>query len=243
MVAILMLGSSSLYAEETCGDVADQEDQARYELRNVSGHHGPIQIDGYLTIRDASATNVRVYWVHASAKNVSKKKISYWALGFETSRGSGPGLNLIQSNDYFFTGDVFTPGETAKVQSCPISLVLRTKNADPADAVDSNTQRASARIKFVQFSDGSTWGEREYAAQVHHLRRATLDKLQSLQQIYSDSGERAFMDALEEPTGLPCFEQIKSECQSQNADSVCVRNAIQRMLTTAAQQSNLDPND
>jgi hypothetical protein len=119
--------------------------------------------------------------------------------------------------------------------------VLRTTNDEPIpEPGNSATPTASARIKFVQFSDGSTWGEREYAAHVRHLRRATLDKLESLEQLYLDGGEKAFMDALEEPTGLPCFEQIKSECQSQSTDSVCVRQAIQRLLTTAAQQRNLE---
>ena len=43
----------------------------------------------------------------------------------------------------------------------------------------------------MQFSDGSTWGDRDYAAEVHQLRRATRDKFQSLQKLYSESGEKA----------------------------------------------------
>jgi len=240
VVAIFTLASNFLYAEENCGDVADQDDQTRYELRNVSGHHSPIQIDGYLTLRDDAAAHVRVYWVHALARNVAKNKISYWSVGFETT-GSEPGLNFTQSNDYFFTGDVFAPGQTAKVLSCPIRLVIRPANEEPpAERGDSTAPTASARVKFVQFSDGSTWGDRDDAAQVHQLRRATRDKFESLQKLYSESGAKAFMDALEEPTGLPCFEQIKSQCQSQNGDSNCVRKGIQQMLVTAAQQRNLE---
>jgi hypothetical protein len=240
-IVIFALASSFLWAEETCSDLRDQGDQTRYELRNVSGSRSPIQIVGYLIFRDDPATNVRVYCVYASARNVSTKKISYWSVGFETTGGSGPGLNLIQSNDYFFTGDVFAPGQTAKVPSSPISLVIRTGNNDsPAETGAPDAATASARIKFVQFIDGSTWGEREYAVHVHQLRRATLDKFESLQHLYSEGGEKAFVDALEEPTGLPFFEQIKSDCQSQNADSVCARQAIQRMLTIAAQQKNLE---
>src|SRR5262249_16337319 len=111
MAVIFVLASSFLSAEETCGDLTAEGDQTRYELRNVSGHHSPIQIDGYLTLRDDAAAHVRVYWVHALARNVAKKKISYWSVGFETN-GSNPGLNFTQSNDYFFTGDVFAPGQT-----------------------------------------------------------------------------------------------------------------------------------
>jgi len=240
MAVIFVLASSFLSAEDTCGDLTDQGNQARYELRNVSGHHSPIEIDGYLTLRDDAAAHVRVYWVHALARNVTKKKISYWSVGFETA-GSDPGLNFTQSNDYFFTGDVFAPGQTVKVQSCPISLVIRPANEEPpAESGDSTAPTASVRIKFVQFSDGSTWGDRDYAAQVHQLRRATLDKFESLQKLYSESGEKAFMDALEEPTGLPCYEQIKSQCQTQNGDSNCVRKGIEQMLVTAAHQRNLE---
>jgi len=242
VAVIFLLTSSFLRAEETCGDLTGQADQTRYELRNVSQHRSPIQIDGYLTLRDDPATNVRVYRVHASARNVSKKKISYWSVGFDGNGSSGPSLNLIQSNDYFFTGDVFAPGETVKMTPCPIRLVLRTAKS-PAETGDSTALTASARVEFVQFSDGTIWGDRDTAAKVQLDRSETLrSKIESLRKIYSEQGERAFMDALAEPTAFSCLERIKSLCRNENANSSCARKAIQQLLATAAQQHNLEAN-
>ena len=99
---------------------------------------------------------------------------------------------------------------------------------------------ATARVEFVQYSDGSTWGDPDAATKVHQSRHYTLDKIESLQQIYSVQGEKAFMDALEETTADQCFEQIKADCRSRSTDSSCVRKAIQQMLATAAQQHDLE---
>ena len=93
----------------------------------------------------------------------------------------------------------------------------------------------------MQYSDGSTWGDPDAAAEVHQSRRYTLNTIESLQHVYSQQGEKAFMDALKEPTADQCFEQTKEICQSHSADSNCVRKAIQEMLATAAQQRDLEP--
>ena len=97
------------------------------------------------------------------------------------------------------------------------------------------------RLEFVQFTDGSIWGDRDEAVKVQLVRRETLHKVESLQQLYSERGGRALMDALAEPTALPCFERVKALCKNENTDSSCARKAIEEMLTTAARQRELDP--
>jgi hypothetical protein len=232
IAVVLLLASSPLRAEEGCGEAAEVG-QPRYELRSVSPHRTPIHIEGYLTFRDDTAANVRVYSVHASVKNVSKKNVSYWSVGIETSGSGGPEVNLNHSHEYFFSGDVLAPSESEQLESCPIRLVLRVPNGEPpSETADSIAPAltALAQAKFVQFSDGSRWGDRDNEVEVHRLRQETLHRIESLQQLYSEHGEKAFMDALDEPTGLPCFEQVKDVCRSENTDSSCVRKAFQQML-------------
>jgi hypothetical protein len=242
IIAVLfVLPSHLLWAQQDCGD--GQEHLTRYELRTVSGHRNPIHVDGYLTFRDDPAANIRFYWVQASVKNVSKKRISYWSVRIETKVRSGPGLNLSHSHDYFFTGGALAPNESESLQSCPIRLVLQPKNGEPFAETRHATipvYAATMRVELVQYSDGSIWGDQDAAAEVHQFRRYTLDKIESLQQVYSGQGEKAFMEALEEPTADQCFEQIKATCRSQTADSSCVRKAIQQMVATAAQQRDLE---
>ncbi|MHB8216532.1 MAG: hypothetical protein ACYDDS_10680 [Candidatus Sulfotelmatobacter sp.] len=240
--AVLLLVSSPLRAEEGCGEAAELA-QPRYELRSDSRHHIPIRIEGYLTFRDDPGANVRVYSVHASVKNISKKKISYWSVGIETTGSGRSELSLNHSHEYFFSGDVLAPSESEELESCPIRLVLRVPNGEsPSERGESMapTLTTSAQAKFVQFSDGSRWGDRDDEAEVHRLRQETLHRIESLQELYSEHGEKAFMDALEEPTDLSCFEQVKAVCRSENADSSCVRKAFQQMLMTAARERNLE---
>jgi hypothetical protein len=59
---------------------------------------------------------------------------------------------------------------------------------------------ASAEIEFVQFQDGSTWGDSDTETEAFQARSATLQKLRSLQRVYAEQGEKAFLDALAEPT-------------------------------------------
>lgn len=241
----LLIAPNVLSAQEGCGDHAPHEELGRSNLRNRSPHRSPIHIGGYVTFRDNTAENIRYYWVHASAKNTSKKRIAAWSATLETAGGSGPALTLRESHDFFFTGDVLAPraSEGVSDQSCAMRFVLRPPNsnryAQRADATALPT-KASVRVQFVQFTDGSTWGDRDEAARIQLERRETLDKVKSLQQVYSERGEKAFMDVLAEPTALSCFERIKTLCRSQNHDSSCARKGIAEMLTIAAGQQKLE---
>ena|SRR5579862_462688 len=242
----LVFVSRISWTQDGCGGPTPSENQAQYNLRNSSRHGSPLQIAGYVTVQDNPAKNVRSYWIHASAKNTTTKGIAAWSASLETAGGGGPHLNLTESHDFFFTGDVLTPSQAEKVneESCPISLVLRVPNANlyAAKAEPTGLPRtASVRVKFVQFTDGSIWGDRDEAAKAQFVRRETLHKIESLQQVYSEQGEKAFMDALSEPLGLPCVERIKALCRGDNTDSSCARKTIEGMLKIAARQRQLDP--
>jgi len=240
-----MIAPNVLSAQEGCGNQAAQEDSARSNLRNRSRHRSPIHIDGYVTFKDNTTENIRYYWVHASAKNTSKKGIAAWSASLETAGDSGPQLNLRESHDFFFTGDVLAPSQTEGVsdQSCPIRLVLRPPNGNryaETAGVTARPTNASVRIQFVQFTDGSIWGDRDEAAKVQLERRETLDKVKSLQQVYSEQGDKAFIAALAEPTALACFERIKTLCRNENSDTSCARKGIAEMLTIAVRQRKLE---
>ncbi len=238
---IVVLTSHFSWTQDGCGDHTEQEHIARISLRDTSERGSPVRIAGYVTLQDNPAENIRSYWVRASGKNVSKKGISAWSASIETTGGNGPELNLNESHDFFFTGDVVAPNGADGVTSCPTRLVLGVGNGTSSThTADAAAPTASVRVMFVQFSDGSTWGDPDEAAKVHQLRRETLQKIQSLQQVYSERGEKAFMDALAQPTALPCFERIKTLCENESTDSICARREIQQMMTTAAQQRSLE---
>jgi hypothetical protein len=107
---------------------------------------------------------------------------------------------------------------------------------------DSSSQAvtASAEIEFVQFQDGSTWGDADVETKAFEKRSATLHKLESLQRVYADQGEKAFLDALAEPTMLGCLERINTDCKTNSDGSSCARGAIEGMLDSAAHRGFLE---
>lgn len=241
----LMIAPNVLSAQQGCGDHAAQEDSPRFNLRNRSPRRSPIHIDGYVTFQRQYCREHSLLLGTRVGQNTSKKGIAAWSASLETAGGSGPQPNLRESHDFFFTGDVLAPSETEGVreQSCPIRLVLVAPNgnryAETADATPLPTN-ASVRVQFVQFIDGSIWGDRDEAAKVQLERRETLDKVRSQQQVYSEQGEKAFIIALAEPTALPCFERIKTLYRNENPDTSCARKEIAEMLTITTRQWKLE---
>lgn len=172
-------------------------------------------------------------------KNISKKDVMSWSMLVRTSDGV---LHFTSSHDYFFTGDVLVPGVSAGVNSGPIRLVAHPQGNIPTEQRHSSDRAvtASAEIEFVQFQDGSTWGDSDIGTEAFQARSATLQKLQSLQRVYAELGENAFLDALAEPTTLGCVEHIKMDCKANDVDSSCAREAIARMLDLATRRGSLE---
>jgi hypothetical protein len=62
---------------------------------------------------------------------------------------------------------------------------------------------ARGAILFVQFEDGSTWGDREAGREMLERRPQELAFLQHLVEIYYRDGDAAFAAALDDPTLRP----------------------------------------
>ena len=99
---------------------------------------------------------------------------------------------------------------------------------------------ATAEVEFVQFQDGSTWGDSDKKTEAFADRTMTLHKLESLQRVYSENGEKAFWDALSEPTTLACVNRVQTDCKASNDKLNCALGAIQTMVDIAAHQEFIE---
>ena len=123
------------------------------------------------------------------------------------------------------------------VNKSPISFGAPTVNGRlSADTSDATTLRpsASAQVEFVQFSDGSTWGDVEVAKDDLKARRASLQELKALERIYIESGEQAFREELSKQTDLPCINSVQSACKDDGDYSRCTLNKVRGMLEAAS---------
>jgi hypothetical protein len=232
----LSLTSASLGQNPSDSEASRQPKQ--YRLRDISEHDSPLRVVGKVSFR--ANPDVLTYEVEAAVKNVSKKDVLSWSVLVRTSDGV---LHFTSSNDYFFTEDVLAPDVSAGVTSGPIRLVAHPQgDTSTQEKRDSSNQAvtASAEIEFVQFQDGSTWGDSDIETEAFQARNATLQKLRSLQKVYTQLGEKPFMDALAKPTMLGCVERIQTDCKDNNGDSSCEREAIERMLDVAVRRGFLE---
>jgi len=171
-----------------------------------SGAGAPLEVSGTLTLRESLRAN-ELEWSwgeKVTVKNSSEKAILLFGAtisevgrystpeGRRAALGSGPTYRL--EDDRFFSETLIEPGE---------SLVLRdTKPGVPNVGCCVNplseTQAPSAeyRLYFVQFADGSVFGDPAEAKDSLAIRQIILRGLKVLLQSYEDGGELVFASKL-----------------------------------------------
>ena len=109
-------------------------------------------------------------------------------------KSSGEDVEMVV--DSFFQEKVIIPGETVRLWHRP----FREHYISEPFRLDPNQERpgkAQFCLRFVQFSDGSTFGDPTAARKWLDGRDSTLVSLKKLRQIYSEQGEPSFLQALE----------------------------------------------
>jgi len=161
----------------------------------------PIEVSGKVSLQETVAGN-QVQWSwgqHVVAKNISGKPILLFTAtltqigrhprGKYAGPGDGPTYEL--GEDRFFAKNAIKPGE---------SLVLRDTTPDtgqleccinPLD--ESGQPQAEFQVLFVQFVDGSTFGDVSEAREWLARRATILGGLRGLIKSYSEQGESGFL--------------------------------------------------
>jgi hypothetical protein len=144
-----------------------------------SGPGSPLAISGTASFTElftaqsvASSGNFRV-----KARNVSGKSIILMLAGFDAAGPHGGGSHQAIKIDHFFWGDI-APGESfvlARSRSRQQVSALRRDSLEPAAE-----PKAEVRIQYVQFEDGSTFGDETAAKAAIDLRPVILEVLRQL---------------------------------------------------------------
>jgi len=186
-VWVVLLGVSvSLSAREFTLPVFTPSDSA-----------APVAVRGTLTGNDDSPdTHEFVCSGHLSLTNVSDKKIllimtearaMVRADGVIRSR-----LDDIEVEDYFFKPELFLPKSTVALNT---SMFPQKQSAE-APKWKSSKVIADVRIVFVQFADGSIWGDLKQARQYLEQREKAWKELQLLATLYHANDEQGFVARL-----------------------------------------------
>jgi hypothetical protein len=137
-------------------------------------------------------------------------------------------LNYSEEDDYFFESKILQPSSTVKLQR-----VLGTFG-EPNRSRESFVveQSAQGRVVFVQFIDGSTWGDPVAAERLLRDRRLSLKQLEILIDDYRRQGEEEFVKALLQPTLLQPIMELQ-ELYHEKKDSPQVVARLNDMIENA----------
>jgi hypothetical protein len=226
-----------------------QEVQA-VSLTDKSGTGSPFEVSGTASLREvATANELEWSWgERVSAKNISGKPIVLFiatlaeigrhpaTAGHHSAPGNGPTYQL--EDDRFFNEKLIQPHEL---------LVLRDTMPGPPESAccinplsDLHPASAEFRVQFVQFADGSTFGDPVDAEDAFAIRRTIQNGLRELSQSYANHGSAGFVETLKQQSAFSAtgiYRQIFSKYSSAGVSEAI--HETKEMLATAERHAAL----
>jgi hypothetical protein len=183
----------------------------------ASGNGSPVVLSGTVTATDNGSGRLPYSLEkHFFVTNTSSRNIVLMITEINVTGMTKIDQHETRVDEYFFAAEVFEPGTTRMIDESfgPFGVT--------SDKVDSQPEEpgAVARIVFVQFADGTTWGD--VATQyVMHDRVLTCKELELLADTYRRQGEQSFIARLLESSELPGISNLQQlYLADKNADSV-----------------------
>jgi len=233
--------------------------QIKIPLQDVSDQGSPICVSGQLSLQDdPSASASHAYRFEGTIANVSSKAIVLSVIHFWVRGGKAPGLDTnLPSDDHFFGPKDLQPGEEEMFPTRELHLGTSTDYGPtheiagggdvqlvPEDVGPDKAQAADARVEFVQFVDGSTWGDTGAGRGVIAGRNGILQELIRYESVLNEEGTTAFLDAFASRhtyLHFPLVFFLIARCKAK-PDS-CIVEGMHSMVQAAMQhQVEMKPN-
>lgn len=177
-----------------------------------SGPASPLAISGTASFTElitgesvASSSNFKL-----EARNVSGKSIILLLASFDEAAPHGPENHHDLQIDHFFWGEI-APGKSfllARGRSRKQVSALHRDSAEPADEL-----RAEVRVQYVQFEDGSTFGDEAAAKEAVYLRPVILEVLRRLDAAHNNKEFLTLLKQKVQPDDADRFLEIFRESQ------------------------------
>jgi hypothetical protein len=224
LTALLSLASSAFCFVE----------QIKMKVTDASDSGSPITLSGEVVFTDAQTSPTPYsFQATASATNVSGRDILLVVVSFEVTGTHKFDLLETDQQDYFFSPHPLRPGAAQEFDPFSARYGPSAGRTDP----EQTEPQATARLEFVQFADGSIWGDADSAEQTMEFRKETLTELNMLQKVYRSGGGQAFTEELSKPSILPAINALKDVCSEKKNDSGCLVDAMTRVIQDAKQHA------
>jgi len=155
-------------------------------------------VSGTLRLRENVSDNTvrtSVETENIVGKNISGRTIMMVVLWLDISPSFAAPSRSERQYECFFAEDVIKPGDEHSFSA--------NAKRESAELLDPGTvprqPQASVRVVYVQFDDGSEFGQDGFATRLFTLRRITWQNLSRLDRAYERGGEELFLEELARP--------------------------------------------
>ncbi len=154
----------------------------------------PIRTTGTAVFSEGPENGQAVcsYNCEIESRNVSQQPIVLLVMAEEFRCSSGVGERLISGHEYLFDRELLSPG---KAIMYPSHYCTSERIVGPVASI-ARVPSAGVTTLYVQFQDGTSFGDDTYAQHILQIRQGALKALRRLQEIYQMQGEEKFREAL-----------------------------------------------
>jgi hypothetical protein len=218
----------------TIAVVAGAQSKSVLPVSDVSKAGAPLKVAGRVTAKDQPSEVPRYsFESDIEMTNVSSKPILLMTVTLDIACTLPVGLKYSEEDDYFFESKMLQPGSMAKLQRVLGRFGEPSRKEDFTNEVNPS---ARSSVAFVQFSDGSTWGDAAAGERLLRNRQLSLKQLETLKEDYRKKGAAEFLNELLQPTLLqPVFSL--QELYREKRDLALVLAGLDDMLENARARS------
>lgn len=219
-------------------------------MQDVSDDKSPIRVSGHVSFQDDPSQLSRyTYRIESSIENVSGAGVVLTVIHIQTRGVNRHGLDGNRSSDdHFFGPRDLQPGEVENIPGTTVGFnepatdgrMIGHEEANwelvREDVGSEQTPVATAKVTFVQFADGSTWGDTVVGHNLLVYRREILTELGKYERVMDKGGASAFLSAYENRDTylwFPLLYVLVTKCKVK-PDS-CLIDGMHSMVQAARQ--------
>ena len=192
------------------------------KLQDVTAKDSPVSLSIKLEPHDGQH--------YVFARNNSRKPVLALVASFDFTDSRGQISHGLSRADYVFKSGVLALNEERPIMPAQVSESEETLEVDPlsnekhrivrmkSPESSARTEKVQGAVLFVQFEDGSIWGDAAAAKSLLADRPKKLAFLIHLVEAYYQKGNAGFSAALEEPGATPSPESMVAGCLKADAE-------------------------
>src|SRR5580658_5179345 len=210
--------------------------QIKIPLVDISAAGSPVRISETLVFQDDPTKALRyTYLIDGSMTNVSNKEIVLTVIHISGTGVGAPGIDHTVAVERFFGSNGLNPGGVEAIDHTPLRLgPAVSEGSVPVETGPAASPSATtAELTFLQFADGSTWGDPDVGRQQLSMRTKTLGELHKLEQILDEQGEPGLKNELSRvgQFQFPAIDSLVQNCTDKPAS--CLANGLRSTLKEA----------